>query len=147
MSSSSFWKIGIGALRSYLYPPGVGLANTLGYTLCLSAHLFSVQEYTTKSINCFRLSKYFVFESLDWRFKEACWYSDPNICNLQRGWTTWTTAAVDSKRVKCITPIVLDVLNMVKVSGPNSGLPANFFDLYLEDIMVADFFLLPYTST
>uniref|UniRef100_H2ZH05 Uncharacterized protein n=1 Tax=Ciona savignyi TaxID=51511 RepID=H2ZH05_CIOSA len=32
----------------------------------------------------------------------------------KRGWTTWTTAAVDSKRVKCITPIVMDELNMVK---------------------------------
>lgn len=31
----------------------------------------------------------------------------------KRGWTTWTTGAVDYKRVKCITPIVLDVLNMV----------------------------------
>nr|XP_039256777.1 autocrine proliferation repressor protein A-like isoform X1 [Styela clava] len=32
----------------------------------------------------------------------------------KRGWTTWTTGAVDSKRVTCITPIVLDVLNMVE---------------------------------
>ncbi|CAK8676928.1 unnamed protein product [Clavelina lepadiformis] len=31
----------------------------------------------------------------------------------KRGWTTWTTGAVD-KRVKCITPIVMDELNMVK---------------------------------
>ncbi|XP_009858081.4 autocrine proliferation repressor protein A-like [Ciona intestinalis] len=32
----------------------------------------------------------------------------------KRGWTTWTTAAVDYKRVKCITPIVMDELNLVK---------------------------------
>ena len=31
----------------------------------------------------------------------------------KRGWTTWTIAAVD-KRVKAITPMVLDCLNMKK---------------------------------
>ena len=34
----------------------------------------------------------------------------------KRGWTTWTTAAVD-KRVVAIVPIVIDTLNMAKQSG------------------------------
>ena len=34
---------------------------------------------------------------------------------MQRGWTTWTTGAVD-KRVIGIIPIVMDLLNMAKVS-------------------------------
>jgi PhoPQ-activated pathogenicity-related protein len=34
----------------------------------------------------------------------------------KRGWTTWTTAAVD-KRVICIVPIVIDTLHLEKQSG------------------------------
>ena len=30
----------------------------------------------------------------------------------KRGWTTWTTAAVDNKRVFAAVPIVMDLLNM-----------------------------------
>lgn len=33
---------------------------------------------------------------------------------LQRGWTTWTTGAVD-KRVVAIVPMVMDLLNLVQV--------------------------------
>jgi len=32
----------------------------------------------------------------------------------KRGWTTWTSAAVDNKRIQCITPIVMDELNIVQ---------------------------------
>ena len=39
----------------------------------------------------------------------------PSLSN-QRGWATWTTAAVD-KRVIGIIPIVMDLLNMSKVSS------------------------------
>lgn len=30
----------------------------------------------------------------------------------KRGWTTWTAAAVDTKRVFSAVPIVMDILNM-----------------------------------
>lgn len=30
----------------------------------------------------------------------------------KRGWTTWTTAAVDTKRVFSAVPIVMDLLNI-----------------------------------
>ena len=33
---------------------------------------------------------------------------------FQRGWATWTTAAVD-KRVVAFVPVVMDLLNLVKV--------------------------------
>jgi len=32
----------------------------------------------------------------------------------KRGWTTWTAAAVDNKRIQCITPLVMDELNLVQ---------------------------------
>ena len=42
----------------------------------------------------------------------CAWICVPNGCFvLQRGWTTWTTGAVD-KRVIGIAPIVMDLLNI-----------------------------------
>nr|XP_002128778.1 autocrine proliferation repressor protein A [Ciona intestinalis] len=55
----------------------------------------------------------------------------------KRGWTTWTTAAVD-KRVQCMTPIVMDELNMVKNLHHHyrayGGWSFAFKDYYDEDI-------------
>ena len=48
---------------------------------------------------------------------------------FQRGWATWTTAAVD-KRVVAFVPVVMDLLNLVKV---NRGI---YFIPYPQDIDV-----------
>ena len=44
--------------------------------------------------------------------------------HTQRGWTTWTVAAVD-KRVIGIVPIVMDELNFVKVHQVGVPLPTH----------------------
>ena len=39
---------------------------------------------------------------------------------LQRGWTAWTTAAVD-RRVFAISPSVISILNLQEVKSPEKG--------------------------
>ncbi|XP_041349105.1 autocrine proliferation repressor protein A-like [Gigantopelta aegis] len=55
----------------------------------------------------------------------------------KRGWTTWTTAAVD-KRVIAISPIVMDLLNMVKNLHHHyrslGGWTFEFYNYYQENI-------------
>lgn len=56
----------------------------------------------------------------------------------KRGWTTWLTAAVDTKRVVAIMPIVYDLINMPKsmmsMFQSLGGWTFALYDLYMEGI-------------
>ncbi|CAF3893440.1 unnamed protein product [Rotaria sordida] len=56
----------------------------------------------------------------------------------KRGWTTWTTAAVNNRRVSAAVPIVLDILNLRKNVKHQyrslAGWTFAFYDYYVSNI-------------